>query len=166
MIKKTPILLFSLLAGLSGAVAAAEMDHSGHDMGSHRHIGNEPIGVMGAHAHEQGDWMFSYRYMRMEMDGNRDGTDRVSTDEVLADYMIAPESMTMEMHMRGAMYGVNDNITVMAMLPYVRKDMDHVTRMGGEFTTRTSGLGDIKLSGLFNINRWGMHELEVLCTQR
>jgi hypothetical protein len=158
--KTTKNLLVALLGVITSATAKGESGHQGHGMAKHRHVGNEPIGVMGAHAHEQGDWMISYRFMRMDMDGNRDGTDRLSSSEVLADYMIAPTSMTMDMHMFGAMYGVNDNITVMAMVPYVRNEMDHVTRMGGEFTTKTSGLGDIKLSGLFNISRWGMHELD------
>ena len=37
---------------------------------------DEPIGVMGAHMHEKGSFMFSYRYARMRMDGNRDGTEQ------------------------------------------------------------------------------------------
>jgi len=110
--------------------------HAGHHAAQHVHIGNEPIGVMGAHAHTQGDWMFSYRFMRMDMDGNRDDSDRVSTKKVLKDYMIAPKSMTMDMHMLGAMYGVSDDLTVMLMVPYLDLEMDHVTRMGAKFTTR------------------------------
>jgi len=34
--------------------------------------------------------------------------DDVSTSEVLADFMVAPTSMTMKMHMFGLMYGVNE----------------------------------------------------------
>lgn len=40
--------------------------------------GHAPIGVMGDHTHKTGEWMFSYRYMQMHMDGNRDGTDHFS----------------------------------------------------------------------------------------
>ena len=32
-----------------------------------------PIGVMADHQHQKGEWMISYRYMGMAMDGNRDG---------------------------------------------------------------------------------------------
>ena len=44
---------------------------------AHKH-GNVPIGVMGGHTHDAGGVMLSYRYMDMHMDGNRDGTSRVS----------------------------------------------------------------------------------------
>ena len=143
------------------AVNAADAEHAGHPGAEHRHVGNEPIGVMGAHAHTQGDWMFSYRFMRMDMDGNRDDSDRVSTSKVLKDYMIAPESMTMDMHMVGAMYGVNDDVTVMLMLPYVELEMDHVTRMNTKFTTRASGIGDVKFSSLVKLSEWAGGQLNL-----
>jgi len=155
MIKITLSVLMMALATIS-----VRAEHTGHDMVNHSHISNEPIGVLGAHAHSTGDWMFSYRFMRMDMEGNRDGTDRLSTRDVLSEYMIAPLNMTMDMHMLGAMYGVNDNLTVMFMAPYLNIEMDHVTRMGGKFTTKTSGIGDVKLSSLFTLKRWGMHELD------
>lgn len=145
----------------STLTANAADEHSGHHSSEHNHIGNEPIGVMGAHAHSQGDWMFSYRFMRMDMDGNRDDSDRVSTSKVLKDYMIAPQSMTMDMHMLGAMYGVNDDVTVMLMVPYLDVEMDHVTRMGAKFTTRTNGIGDVKLSGLVRVQEWNGGQLSL-----
>ena len=86
--KKTKITLSVLMMAL--ATISARAEHAGHDMANHSHISNEPIGVMGAHAHSTGDWMFSYRFMRMDMEGNRDGTDRLSTRDVLSEYMIAP----------------------------------------------------------------------------
>ncbi|MCA9394316.1 MAG: hypothetical protein KC900_08940 [Candidatus Omnitrophica bacterium] len=110
-----------------------------------------PIGVMGDHLHKQGEWMVSYRYMRMDMDETYVGEDEVDTSRVLSEFMVAPLSMTMDMHMVGGMYGLTDDITIMLMIPYVEKDMDHRTRMGGMFSTSSSGIGDIKLSGLFSV---------------
>lgn len=110
-----------------------------------------PIGVMNDHNHKQGEWMMSYRYSRMGMDGHRAGTNNITTDEVLDDFMVAPLDMTMEMHMLGLMYGVSDDLTVMGMLPYTRKSMNHINRMDVRFKTRTEGLGDIKLSGLYTL---------------
>lgn len=111
-----------------------------------------PIAVMGDHIHEKGEWMFSYRYMLMRMEDNRDGTDRLDESEVLrsgtGDYQVAPTEMDMTMHMLGVMYAPSDNLTLMAMIPYVENDMDHVTAMGGAFTTRSSDLGDISLTAL------------------
>ncbi|MCP4005858.1 MAG: transporter [bacterium] len=119
----------------------------------HAHHSNDhgPIGVMGDHLHHTGELMVSYRYMRMRMSGNLDGTDRESTSQVLGDYMIAPRSMTMEMHMLGAMYGLTPQVSLMAMLPMVRLEMDHVRRMGAGFKTSSDGLGDIKVSALYQL---------------
>ncbi|MBE9031726.1 transporter [filamentous cyanobacterium LEGE 11480] len=127
---------------------------------SARPDGHAPIGVMGDHTHKKGEWMFSYRYMFMEMDGNRDGTNSLSTADVLQQFPVSPLRMTMHMHMLGAMYAPSDNVTLMGMLPFVIKEMDHVTRRGTQFTTKSSGIGDIKLGGLIKIydqNRQRIH---------
>ena len=105
--------------------------------------------------------MVSYRYMYMDMDETDIGSAEVSTARVLSEFPVAPLSMDMDMHMVGAMYGVTDEITVMLMIPYLDKSMDHRTRMGAEFTTGSSGLGDIKLSGLFSVYEQGAHRLDL-----
>lgn len=131
--------------------------HHAHDHSSHPffhehglyHVHNRtPIGVMGAHSHDAGEWMVSYRYMHMNMSGNRSGTDRLRVSDVFGEgFMVAPTRMTMAMHMFGAMYAPTDRITLMAMVPYVRMFMDHVTMGGTRFTTRSDGLGDVKFGG-------------------
>jgi hypothetical protein len=121
-----------------------------------------PVGVMGDHMHKEGEWMFSYRYMQMEMDGNLDGSNNLSTDEVLQDYSVAPENMTMEMHMLGAMYAPSNDLTLMLMVPVISNKMDHSMQMMGGmgmmpmrsvFTTETDGLGDIKVGGLYRLKQ-------------
>jgi len=105
------------------------------------------------HMHPKGQWMVSYKFMQMNMDGNRDGTRSITTDEVLEQFRVAPISMTMDMHMLHFMYGVTDDFTLMAMLPFWSLSMDHQTRMGMLFTAESSGLADIKLTAqyaLFN----------------
>jgi len=118
--------------------------------GGTRADGHAPIGVMGDHMHKQGEWMLSYRFMRMHMDGMRSGTKSVSPDQVgltanpLAGepmrmgnlpngqprmmnvpptYRITPLEMDMDMHMFGIMYAPTDNITLMAMFNYVENEM-------------------------------------------
>ena len=126
---------------------------------SGRPDGHASINVMGDHIHKKGEIMFSYRFMWMNMDGNGDGTDKVSNSSLLrpngGDYMVAPETMPMQMHMLGAMYAVSDDLTLMLMLPYQSSEMDHITANGGAFTTESSGLGDIKLSGMYNVYAGG-----------
>ena len=95
--------------------------------------------------------MFSYRYRFMDMDGNRDGTDNLSDTEVLQQFSVTPVRMTMQMHALGVMYAPTDDLTLMAMVPYVFKEMDHVTRRGVHFTTHSEGFGDIKLTALYQV---------------
>lgn len=101
-----------------------------------------PVSALTSHIHKKGEWMVGYHYMYMDMDGNRDGTSDVSNSQVLAQFPVTPISMTMEMHMFSLMYALTDDLTVMVMTNYQRKNMDHVTRMGGFFSTSSDGLGD------------------------
>ncbi len=121
--------------------------------------GHAPIGVMGDHVHRKGEWMFSYRYMYMDMGTNYIGDSSVSTQDVFNQgYLVSPTEMSMEMHMFGLMYALTDEATVMFGLPYVIKDMTH--QIGGPppfplrgqtFDTHSSGLGDAKLTLLYKV---------------
>ncbi len=119
------------------------------DWTSGRPDGHAPIGLMGDHTHSRGEWMVSYRYMRMEMEGMREGTDALNNEDVLADFMVTPLNMPMDMHMVGVMYALSDQLTLMAMGNFIQLDMDHRTRMGGSFTTRSNGFGDTRFSALY-----------------
>ncbi len=124
--------------------------------------GHAPIGVMGEHTHNQGEWMFSYRYMRMHMEQTYDGDSVVDSRSALANpprgvapgggrYLVLPTDMETEMHMWGAMYGVSDNVTLSAMLPYIHRSMNHVRFDGLNFKTTSEGVGDLKLSSLIKV---------------
>ena len=129
---------------------------------SHNHIkAHAPIGVMGDHMHESGEWMFSYRYMSMSMEGNLQGDNSVSPETIVSSGLplrVVPIDMTTDMHMLGAMYAPSDKLTLMLMVNYVEKEMDHLTFQGmsgtnrlGIFTTETSGIGDTKLGALYSL---------------
>jgi len=131
---------------------------------SGRPDGHAPIGVMVDHGHEQGEIMLSYRYMYMDMVGNRDGTDRLSIAEIFDAagpyrFMIAPTQMSMQMHMFGAMYAPIDRVTLVATLPVLDLSMDHVTRTGVAFTTRSANVGDLRLGGLIQLAKFGNQSL-------
>jgi len=113
--------------------------------------GHAPIGVMGDHTHNAGEFMFSYRYMYMDMNDNRIGTNKVSNQKVLEDFPVTPTDMSMQMHMFGLMYTPTDYITLMGMLPYVKKSMNHLSRTGVRFNTESEGIGDIKFTGLVKV---------------
>jgi len=171
-----------LLAGaaalaLGGASAAHETND---DAGPGRADAHGPIGVMGDHMHEKGEIMFSYRFMHMDMKGNRVGTDSIGLDDIVASVpnvnappptlRVAPESMTMDMHMFGVMWAPTDRVTLMGMTSYLDKEMDHVTYMGmsgttrlGAFTAGASGFGDTKISALVRLHDGpGVHAHAIL----
>jgi hypothetical protein len=110
-----------------------------------------PIGVMGDHTHKKGEVMFSYRYMRMGMDGLRDNDDGISRSQVLQDFLVTPINMDMEMHMFGAMYAPIDRLTIMLMVPYLVNDMEHRNRAGVGFTTKSEGIGDVRATALVEL---------------
>ena len=104
------------------------------------------------HTHPRGEWMLGYSNMHMEMDGNRDGTSNQSVADVFdAGFMIAPTEMSMNMQMFEAMYGVTDDLTVMVMLPFNDISMGHINPASATFTTESSGVGDISITGLYSI---------------
>jgi len=133
-----------------------------------------PIGVMGDHLMEEGQWMASYRFMAMHMDGMRSGTDDLTPQQVallpnalggetmrmgyLADgsprlmtvpstYRVSPLEMDMRMHMLGLMYGVSDDVTAMVMFNYIEKEMTSLTFQGPAGTTEV-GTFTGKTSGI------------------
>ncbi|MDT0676931.1 transporter [Autumnicola musiva] len=157
---KNNILALALLLMSAGLVAQKSNENNNSTWTAARPDGHAPISVMGDHVHHKGEWMFSYKFMKMNMQDLKYGNNEISTSDVLEDYMVSPEEMSMKMHMLGAMYAPSDNLTLMAMASVISNDMDLVTRMGEGFSTASSGFGDLKISGLyrlFNLNRQSMH---------
>ena len=127
---------------------------------SARPDGHGPISIMGDHYHKKGEFMFSYRYMPMWMDGNLQSSDDISNEEIYQNFMGSPQKMNMNMHMLGVMYAPSDRITLIAMGNYISNSMDLNTRMGIDFTTESGGLGDINLGCLIKImnkNKQSLH---------
>ena len=171
----TRFFVASLMAAASTLVAHAHEGDGGTVTYATDHA---PIGVMGDHRHKEGEWMVSYRYMYMDMEGNRDGTDSLSPAEIATTVpnrfagapgqpptlRVVPTQMDMDMHMVGAMYGVSDRLTVMAMTHFIANEMDHVTFMGGmgstelgSFTTDVSGLGDSSIGVIYGLDDGSRH---------
>lgn len=127
---------------------------------SGRPDGHAPISVMGDHYHGKGEWMLSYRYMPMWMEGNLQSTDEIGNETIYNSYMVAPQQMQMNMHMVGIMYAPSDFITLMGMGNFISNSMDLRTRMGANFTTESGGFGDLSLVSLlkiFNKNGQSLH---------
>jgi hypothetical protein len=132
-----------------------------------------PIGVMGDHMHQKGEWMLSYRFMSMNMQDNIQGDKSISPEEIATSIpniyanppmspptlRVVPIEMQTNMHMLGAMWAPSDSVTLMLMLNYFDSDMDHITFAGamgserlGTFTTSSSGMGDTKVGALVRLS--------------
>jgi len=151
---------------------------SGGHGGPIRADGHAPIGVMGDHLHKKGEWMLSYRYMHMDMDGNRIGTRNVSPKTIVTTVpnrfappptlRIVPLWMTMDMQMLGAMYAPTNDTTLMAMVNYIDKEMRHITFDGpagstplGFFTTNSEGFGDTRITALHRLYEDSVHHVHL-----
>lgn len=166
---------------LSSALSTTALAHGGKLVGNAKPTqadAHAPIGVMGDHLHKTGEWMVSYRFMSMQMKDNLQGSDSISADEIVTSLAnpfagpptvrVVPLEMTTDMHMLGMMYAPSDKLTLMAMLHYIEKEMEHQTYMGmmgtmrlGKFTTKASGLGDTKISALYGVLDDGKHKLHL-----
>jgi len=119
-----------------------------------------PVSVYGDHCHEKGGLMFSYRFMSMNMSGNLNGNDVIANDQIFNQYNSLGESMSMRMHMIGAMYGIANNISLMVMLGHTSKSMNMLTKKNVVFQTKSSGINDVKITALYrflNKSKYKIH---------
>ena len=137
-----------------------------------------PVGVMGDHLHKKGEWMVSYRFMHMDMEDNIQGDSSISPAQIVTQITnpnaspptvrVVPLEMTIDMHMLGLMYAPSDNLTLMVMLNYLDKSMEHLSYMGmmgttelGRFTTESKGLGDTQITALWGLVNTATHKLHL-----
>ena len=159
---KFPILIVFLL------LIVLHFAHS--DTATSRPDSHAPIGVMGDHGHKTREWMLSYRFMAMDMQGLQSGTTPLETTDVLKDFMIAPTQMGMRMHMIGAMFAPHNKITIMVMTGYLQRNMemegarrhkegysDHVV---ATHQMSSAGIGDVKLESLLTL--WKTDHLDLI----
>ena len=138
----------------------------GHDNnGHHNHLMKNmhrpdfvfPVGVKGGKNMMSKKIMFGYKFGIMEMDCCKNNTNSVS-ESIIQDlgYTMAPIDMSMHMHMFSAMFAINDKFTVMAMLPYIEKEMSMkmlTGMMAGKLNTNNSrGIGDLSITGLYKLS--------------
>lgn len=137
------------LAFLSLSTAAtAEHDH---------HAAPAPIGIMGDHVMDKGQWMASYRLDRTSQSDLLDGSRSISPHDALATYGEVPIDMRMNMHMLEGMVGVTEKLTVMAMAQYMEMEMVHEAHHSHHrHAMNKNGLGDTQLSGVYQL----MHRME------
>lgn len=132
-----------------------------------------PAGVMISHVHKKNEWMVSYRFMNMNMNGIQTGANSLSQNDVLVNYLMAPKDMNMNMHMLMGMFGVTNRITLMGMFNYASNSMNMTMYASGhhhggssstsneasEHNMRTSGFGDAEIHTLISLINVSQHQL-------
>ncbi len=116
-----------------------------------------PVGVKGGKSMMSKKLMLTYKFGTMDMDCCRDSTSSVSESFIQGlGFSMTPIDMTMDMHMFSAMYAIDNKFTLMAMLPYVEKEMEmkKLTGMmaGKLHNTASRGFGDLSISGLYKLS--------------
>lgn len=150
------------------------------DINATRADAHAPIGIMGDHLHKTGEWMFSYRFMNMSMQGNLQGDNDIDDATLVTTVpnsfagmpmmpptlRVAPNDMSTDMHMLGVMYAPTDNLTLMAMLNYLDKSMSITTYQGmmgttvlGTFNSAVKGVGDTRLGLMYRLYENDTHHV-------
>lgn len=171
---KNLILTVTTLCGLTlnSSITFADESHSSDKSkwNPGRPDSHAPIGVMGDHTHGANEYMLSYRFMSMEMNGQRQGSRSLTSADVFGlGYDIAALDMSMDMHMFGFMYAPSDELTFMGMVNFVENSMTMLHKPdqmdmgggidmggdmdmhnhGGKMSHSSSGIGDISIGGLY-----------------
>jgi hypothetical protein len=111
-----------------------------------------PLGIPHGHLLERGRVLVGYRYDYGRFEGLRSGTDGVEAGDVFAlGYRRAPRWRNAHRHVVEAMYAPGDRLTLVAEVPLVHSSMTMQRRTGGDVEVRASGLGDVRVGGLFGI---------------
>ncbi len=124
----------------AGLMLATSISAQAHDATHHNQQNGQGFGI-------------SYSYSNMNMEGNRDGTDKVSNQEIfMKGFMMAPTEMTHEKHNIRASYSTSRRYGFSVDVPYIVKDMEHVDMMGMKMRSKSKGMGDTRLMGNYAIS--------------
>ena len=116
-----------------------------------------PAGVKGGKSMMAKKIMFGYKFGTMDMNCCRDSTNSVTESFIQGlGFTMTPVDMTMDMHMLSTMYAFNNKFTLMAMIPYIEKEMEmkKLTGMmaGKLHKTSSRGFGDLSITGLYKLS--------------
>tara|TARA_R110002126_G_scaffold128103_1_gene270512 strand:+ start:7495 stop:8685 length:1191 start_codon:yes stop_codon:yes gene_type:complete len=114
-----------------------------------RRDGEPPIGIaMSEENLPAGTSALRVRLSRTSFDGlGNSRRDVTSAQAFAAGFTVAPTSMTVNRAEFEYVHGFNERWTIWGVLPVVEKELDADINGGGTSTSKTSGLGDVRLGG-------------------
>lgn len=104
-------------------------------------------------------WSIGYRLVFARFDGNRDGTDDLSVEDVIWDrdggetrttdnFPVVPLEINQQAHMFEIGYDMGRSLSLNLLIPFIHQSTDHCSIITGfeDFIISSSGIGDIRLS--------------------
>jgi hypothetical protein len=100
-------------------------------------------------------WHLSYSYGRSTFDEYRNGSDRLTYDDVLwsgpgevktrENFPVVPTKITQEVHSVLLAYDVNDRLGVRLLVPFIEQSTDHISIVPNydDFNISSDGVGDV-----------------------
>jgi hypothetical protein len=100
-------------------------------------------------------WHLSYSYGRSTFDEYRNGSDRLTYDDVLwsgpgevktrENFPVVPTKITQEVHSVLLAYDVNDRLGVRLLVPFIEQSTDHISIFPNydDFNISSDGVGDV-----------------------
>lgn len=113
--------------------------------------GFAPAGVVVDHNLTAGEILVGYRFGFQNLDGLQAGQFEIPILDVLDVFATTPIRMQTQWHNANVQYAVDDNISVLAQVPFRVSQMDRLSRDGFIAGTSSSGLGDVRVDGVFKV---------------
>jgi hypothetical protein len=104
-------------------------------------------------------WGFRYRYVLTMFEDYKDGSSDLSIPEVLEQFPVVPNEIKQCAHVFQVTYDASEDMSLFAMLPYIRQSTDHVRRMGDPFTIDSEGMGDVLVQATKSLQPQGEHHI-------
>ena len=137
-------------AWISDPDAVADIDSRiGQSIDIFRPDGMAPVGMFGDHTLPAGTAFISYRYLQNSFDQNYNGSHRIG---VPTQYPFAPTRMLQDSQVALVEYGVTQDLTMMAYLPFQHNEINFQTATGSDKQSFTNP-GDIRIMGLLTVGR-------------
>jgi hypothetical protein len=173
-------LVLLLAIGLSSAisastVAAAEDKPSGADSGtegegdpSNASVAPDvfpppPLGVRFAEPIEDGTIRVQYSWERIQSQGMASGTRDISPEFARDQrgFTQTPRSLEVTVHNLQIAYAPHPRVTLLAELPFIRKELERMSLARGRFQDQTEGIGDVMFAVVVPFIRKGFESSQV-----
>ena len=141
----------SLVVALLLAIATPLAAQTDNVWSSKRPDGQAPLGVLGGRTLDQGELELNYRFERLNSRGIWFENDSLPLDVMLDFYPVAPLTLENLTHYFGAAYAPTSDLTVVARMSFSQRQREQFTSGGVFYVTQSDQLGDLELTGLYNV---------------